>query len=75
MYLLKLFLLGYFVFFLFYSLNKHLFLKNMSTQEHGGSIAEYKRSAFLKNCNENGIKKYQLKELSILNKHHISGLF
>ena len=24
----------------------------MSTQEHGGSIAEYKRSAFLKNCNE-----------------------
>ena len=47
----------------------------MSTQEHGSSIAEYKRSAFLKNCNENSIKKYQLKELSILNKHHKSGLF
>ena len=47
----------------------------MSTQEHGGSIAEYKRSAFLKNCNENGIKKYQFNELSTLNKHHKPGLF
>ena len=47
----------------------------MSTQEHGSSIAEYKRSAFLKNCNANGIKKYQLKEVSILNKHHKSSLF
>ena len=47
----------------------------MSTQEHGSSIAEYKRRDFLKYCNENGIKKYQFKELSILNKHHKSGLF
>ena len=47
----------------------------MSTQENGSSIAEYKRSAFLKNCNENSIKKFQLKEVSILNKHHKSGLF
>ena len=47
----------------------------MSIQENGSSIAEYKRIVFLKYCNENGIKKYQLKELSILNKHHKSGLF
>ena len=60
---------------MFYSLHKHLKEKNMSTQEHESSIAEYKRSAFLKNCNENGIKKYQLKDLSISNKHHKSGLF
>ena len=47
----------------------------MSTQPHKSSIAEYKRSAYLKYCNENGIEKYKLKKLSILNKRHKLGLF
>ena len=60
---------------MFYSLHKHLKEKNMSTQEHESSIAEYKRKAFLKYCNENGIEKYKLKKLSILNKHQKLDLF
>ena len=47
----------------------------MSPQQHKSSIAEYKRSAFLKYCNENGTNKYKLKKISNLNKHHKSGLF
>ena len=47
----------------------------MSTQQHKSSIAEYKRKAFLKYCNENSIEKYKLKKLSILNKHQKLGLF
>ena len=47
----------------------------MPTQKNESSIAEFKKSAFLKYCYENGNKKYQLKELSILNKHHNSGMF
>ena len=47
----------------------------MSTQPHKSSIAEYKRSAYLKYCKENGIEKNKLKKLSILNKHHKLGLF
>ena len=47
----------------------------MSTQQHVSSIAEYKRSALLKYCKENGIKKYQLDELSVSNNLHKLGLF
>ena len=47
----------------------------MSTQQHVSSIANHKRSAFLKNCNENGIKKYQFDELSISNNHNQLGFF
>ena len=43
----------------------------MSTQQHVSSVAEYKRCGFLKHCNENGIKKYQL----ISNNHRNLGLF
>ena len=42
--------------------------------ENVGSIAEYKRSAILKYCKENGIEKNQLDELSISNKLHNLGL-
>ena len=37
----------------------------MSTQQYVSSISEYKRNAFLKYCNENGIEKYQLNALFI----------
>ena len=41
--------------------------------ENVGSIAEYKRCAILKFCNEKGIKKNQLDELSISEKLHKLG--
>ena len=47
----------------------------MSTQQYVTSIAEYKRCAFFKYYNENGIKKRQLGELLILNKLDKLGLF
>ena len=47
----------------------------MSTQQHVSSIARYKKYAFLKYCNENGIRKNQLDESLILNKLHKLGLF
>ena len=47
----------------------------MSTQQYVSSIAEYKRSALLKYCKENGIKKNQLDELSVSNNLHKLGLF
>ena len=47
----------------------------MTIQQHVSSIAEYKRCAFLKYCNENDINKHQLDELSISNNHHKLGLF
>ena len=43
--------------------------------ENVSSIAEYKRCAVLKYCNENGIEKNKLIKLSILNKHQKLGLF
>ena len=47
----------------------------MSTKQHVTSIAEYKSCAILKYCNENGIKKYQLDDLSTSNNHHKLGMF
>ena len=43
--------------------------------ENVGSIAEYKRCAILKYCNENGIKKSHLDEFLISNNHHKLGIF
>ena len=43
--------------------------------ENLGSIAEYKRRAILKYCNDNGIKKSHLDELLISNNHHKLGMF
>ena len=37
-------------------------------------IAEYKRCAILKYCNEYGIEKYQLDMSSISNEHHKLGM-
>ena len=39
------------------------------------SVAEYKRCAILKYCNENGIEKNQLDILSFTNEHHKLGIF
>ena len=39
----------------------------MSTQQHVSSIAEYRKCAFLKYCNNNVIKNHQLDELLTLN--------
>ena len=41
--------------------------------ENLGSIAEYKRYAILKYCNENGVEKYQLDKLSISDELQKSG--
>ena len=38
-------------------------------------IAEYKRCAILKYCNENGIKTHHIDKLSISNEFHILGLY
>ena len=46
----------------------------MSIQKCISSIAEYK-CAFLKYCNENSIKEYQLVEFSNSNNHQKAGLF
>ena len=47
----------------------------MSIQQYISSIAEYKRCAFLKYYNENGIKEYQSVELSIPNNQLKISLF
>ena len=46
----------------------------MSTQQLVSSIAEYKRCAILKYCNENGIKKSYLDELLISKNLHKLGM-
>ena len=47
----------------------------MSTQQHVSSVAEYKRNAFLKYCNENYIMKHQTDEISMSNDLQKSSLF
>ena len=47
----------------------------MLTKQHGSSIAEYKRCAFLKYRNENENKKLQLDSLSTLNDLLKLGMF
>ena len=39
------------------------------------SVAEYKKSAILKYCNENGIEKNQFDILSVTNEHNKLGIF
>ena len=46
----------------------------MSTQQLISSIAEYKRCAILKYCNENGIKESHLEEFLVPNNLHKLGL-
>ena len=47
----------------------------MSTQQLVSSIAEYKRCAILKYCNENGIKKSHLDVFLFSNNLHKLGMF
>ena len=47
----------------------------MSIQQHVSSIDEYKRSAFLKHCNVNGINKFQFEDILISNNVYGKGLF
>ena len=48
-------------------------IKLDEVDENVSSIAEYKKCAILKYCNENGIEKNQLNELSISKKLHKLG--
>ena len=49
--------------------------KKDKVDEDRSIIAEYKRCAILKYCNENGIKTNHLDELSISNDFHSLGLY
>ena len=59
-----------------HSKNKNAIKKIKLDEDNGNvsSIAEYKRCAILKHCNENGNIKNQLDELFILNELHELGL-
>ena len=48
-------------------------IKLDEVDEHVSGVAKYKRCAILKYCNENGIEKYQLDKLSVLNELHKLG--
>ena len=48
-------------------------IKLDEVDENVSSVVEYKRCAILKYCNENGIEKYQLDKLSVLNELHKLG--
>ena len=50
-------------------------VKKMKIDEDVSGIAEYKRCALLKYCNENGIKTNNLDKLSISNDFHLLGLY
>ena len=58
-----------------HSLNKNTIkkIKLDEVDENVSSVVEYKRCAILKYCNENGIEKYQLDKLSVLNELHKLG--
>ena len=50
-------------------------IKKDKVDDDGSIIAEYKRCAILKYCDENGIRTNNLDELSISNEFRILGLY
>ena len=60
-----------------HSQNKNTIKKTKldEVDEDGSIIAEYKRCAILKYCNENGVKTNHLDDLSISNDFHLLGLY